>query len=147
MTTESVAAQAEVRAAGLPALVGASPVLPLLLLVPLLMRARSSDAPSRSAQAVRQDVPEPPAAPAPEQLRVRGTSAGARRSLPDTITATNATEYLPDPNDAPLTDCFMEAYIDGLYRLFGRETLFVLYRDFPESVLPLARPLWESPTA
>lgn len=66
---------------------------------------------------------------------------------PDTITATNATEYLPDPNDAPLTDCFMEAYIDGLYRLFGRETLFVLYRDFPESVLPLARPLWESPTA
>lgn len=97
MTTESVAAQAEVRAAGLPALVGASPVLPLLLLVPLLMRARSSDAPSRSAQAVRQDVPEPPAAPAPEQLRVRGTSAGARRSLP-------VTERFPDYRKPENTD-------------------------------------------
>ncbi|NLG38039.1 MAG: hypothetical protein GX549_08465 [Clostridiales bacterium] len=87
MTTESVAAQAEMRAAGLPALLGASPVLPLLLLVPLLMRTRSSVTPTQAARAVSQDSPEPPAAPEPPGIT--GRSAGSRRSLP-------ITERFPD---------------------------------------------------
>lgn len=62
---------------------------------------------------------------------------------PDAITVSDATEYLPDPADAPLTDCFRQALIDGLYRLFGEEALFVLYRDFPDAVLPVAQPLWQ----
>ncbi len=64
-------------------------------------------------------------------------------SPPDTITVSDATEYLPEPADAPLTDCFRQAFIDGLYRLFGEEVLFALYRDFPDAVLPVAQPLWQ----
>lgn len=102
MSTESVAAQAKVKAAGLPALLlDASPVLPLLLLIPLLMRTRSSGTPSQAAHTISQDIPEPPAAP--EQAGTTGRSVGARRSLP-------ITERFPDygksanPDPAPDTD-------------------------------------------